>query len=137
MYSSSGTSKKVLLSLITQQQTAYVQNRCISKTGRLISAYIWTHPHWAGVTRISDNLPAQKMLFDIIRIRLKSPALKLLCWKHKSFSLSKLIITLLISNNDLAIISAIQLILQFSPIPKLTLISLPIFFILKVSFLAC
>ena len=28
--------KKVLLSLITHQQTPYVQNRCISKTGKLI-----------------------------------------------------------------------------------------------------
>ena len=30
-------SKKILSTLIAQQQTAYVQKRCISETGRLIS----------------------------------------------------------------------------------------------------
>ena len=31
-------------------------------------AYVWTHPHWAGVTRIFGNLPTEKMLIDITRI---------------------------------------------------------------------
>ena len=48
--------------------------------------YMWTHPYWAGVTRISDNVPAQRMFVDITRIRSKSPALKLLCWEQKRFS---------------------------------------------------
>ena len=41
---------------------------------------------WASVTRISDNLPAQKMFVDITRIRSKSPALKSQFWEQKRFS---------------------------------------------------
>ena len=42
------------------------------------NAYIWTHPHWAGVTRISDNLHVKEMLVNFTRIRFESPALKFL-----------------------------------------------------------
>ena len=45
---------------------------------------MWTHPHWAGVTRISGNLLANKMLIDITRIRSKSPALNTICREDKS-----------------------------------------------------
>ena len=38
------------------------------------------------LTRISGNLPAQKMLVGITRICSKSPALRLLCWEQKRFS---------------------------------------------------
>ena len=48
-------------------------------------AYMWIHPHWAGVTRILGNLPAEKTLFDITRIPSKSRALKVLSTKYQTF----------------------------------------------------
>ena len=46
---------------------------------------MWTYLHWACVTRISGNFPAKKMLFDITRIRWKSPNLKTLSMMYKNF----------------------------------------------------
>ena len=52
-------------------------------------AYVLTHPHWAGVSRNSDNLPAMKILVDFTGIHSKSRALnhcveniKPLCREH-------------------------------------------------------
>ena len=59
------------------------------------------------------------MLFNITRFRSGSPALKSLWWEQKGLSIYKVVISLLISNNGLAVIITIQLILQFSPVPKL------------------
>ena len=50
----------------------------------IIYSYIWTHSHWAGVTRISDNLPARKILFKITRICSRSLTLKPLGEEHKN-----------------------------------------------------
>ena len=41
----------------------------------LYKSYMWTHPHWAGVTRNFRQLISKKMLFGITRILSKSPAL--------------------------------------------------------------
>ena len=51
----------------------------------IFSTYMWTHRHWAGVTHISRNLPAKKMLLDITRICSNSPTLKELGIKYKTF----------------------------------------------------
>ena len=62
---------------------------------------MWTHSPRACVTRISGNLRAKKMLFDIIRIRSKPPALKALHMKYKIFF--KTLAHYLRSNNHVAI----------------------------------
>ena len=37
---------------------------------------MWTHPRWAGVMRISDKLPVQRLFFDITWICSESRTLK-------------------------------------------------------------
>ena len=59
------------------------------------STYMWTHPHWLGVTRTSDNLPAKKPFFGITRISSKSLALNHCAGGIKVRLLRKLIGTLL------------------------------------------
>ena len=60
------------------------------------------------------------MFVDITRILSKSPTLNQCVWNKNVFPFSKLIVTLLISNNDLAITLAVEFIFQCSPVPKLT-----------------
>ena len=45
--------------------------------GSVPISYMRTHMHWAGVTRISEKLPAMKILVDFTHIRSNSPASKL------------------------------------------------------------
>ena len=59
-------------------------NKCsecsLAYSSRRVSLYscswtatsVWAHPHWAGVTGISENLFAKKMLFDITRYLCRS-----------------------------------------------------------------
>ena len=59
-------------------------NKCsecsLAYSSRRVSLYscswtatsVWAHPHWAGVTGISENLSAKKMLFDITRYLCRS-----------------------------------------------------------------
>lgn len=38
-------------------------------SAKVMFPYMWTQPHLSGVTRISENLPAKKILLDITHIR--------------------------------------------------------------------
>lgn len=67
---------------------ASIPNPILEKTVIMlfyIILYVNSH-HWVGVTRISDNLRANKMLIDITRIRPKSPALNLIWRGNKKLS---------------------------------------------------
>lgn len=49
-------------------------------------AYLWTHPQWARVTHILEDVPAKDYFLDITRIHFQSLSLKSLRRWHKRFS---------------------------------------------------
>ena len=89
---------------------------------------MWTHPHWAGVTRISGDVPAIKMLVGFTRFKtLKHCAENIkvyfLRWLKVNYLSSKITQQLMIDANS-----------KLSSMANLLIISISIFFILKFSF---